>query len=94
MRTPEEIAYSLQSYGKGICWHPVIRLDSGSQQRLHELLTEAAEALCIKPAAALGRMGGSRNTRAQNAARKRNGKLGGRPRNPKRRLQTPPPSGT
>lgn len=30
-------------------------------------------------AVALGRMGGSRNTPAQNEARKRNGKLGGRP---------------
>lgn len=28
----------------------------------------------------LGKLGGSRNTRAQNAARKRNGKLGGRPK--------------
>ena len=33
-------------------------------------------------AQALGRLGGSKNSAAQNAARARNGKLGGRPRKP------------
>jgi len=34
----------------------------------------------IPPAVALGKLGGSRNTPAQNEARRLNGKLGGRPR--------------
>lgn len=36
-------------------------------------------------AVALGSLGGSRNTPAQNAARAKNGKLGGRPKAPKKR---------
>ena len=36
-------------------------------------------------AKALGRLGGKANTPAQNAARRENGKLGGRPKTRKRR---------
>ena len=37
-------------------------------------------------AQALGKLGGKANTRAQNAARAENGKLGGRPKKAKRKV--------
>ncbi len=42
MKTPQELIHRLQSFGKGICWHPAVSLDTEQQQRLHEMLTEAA----------------------------------------------------
>lgn len=42
---PTQLIHRLQSYGKRLCWHPVVTLDKDAQQHLHELLTDAAHEL-------------------------------------------------